>query len=44
MSAAAKMTGRCCYGIELSPEYCGLAISRWEQIYGRKARLISGAA
>lgn len=34
---AAEMTGRRCYGIELHPEYCGLAIARWEQLTGRKA-------
>jgi DNA modification methylase len=34
---AAEMTGRRCYAIELSPEYCGLAIARWEQLTGRKA-------
>lgn len=37
---AAEMTGRRCYAIELSPEYCGLAIARWEQHSGRKAELL----
>jgi DNA modification methylase len=37
---AAELTGRRCYAIELSPEYCALAIARWEQLTGRKARLI----
>lgn len=27
-----------CYGIELSPEYCALAIARWEQLTGRKGQ------
>lgn len=38
---AAEMTGRRCYGIELSPEYCGLIIARWEQLTGKKAELVS---
>ncbi|WP_376717296.1 hypothetical protein [Bradyrhizobium sp. 62B] len=38
------MTGRSCHGVELNPEYCGLAIARWEQVSARKARLISRAA
>lgn len=40
---AAEMAGRRCYGIELSPEYCGLVIARWEQMSGRKAELLSRA-
>ncbi len=38
---AAEMIGRRCLGIELSPDYCGLAISRWEQMSGQKAELLS---
>lgn len=38
---AAALTGRRCFGIELSPEYCGLSIARWEQLTGQKAQLIS---
>jgi DNA modification methylase len=34
---AAEMTGRRCFGIELSPEYRGLVIARWEQLTGKKA-------
>lgn len=41
---AAEMTGRICFGIELSSDYCGLIIARWEQLTGRKVRLISRAA
>jgi DNA modification methylase len=41
---AAEMTGRRCFAIELSPEYCGLSIARWEQLAGAKARLVSRAA
>jgi DNA modification methylase len=36
---AAEMTRRRCYAIELSPEYCGLAIARWEQLTGHAKRL-----
>lgn len=41
---AAEMTGRRCYAIELSPEYCALAIARWEQLACGKAKLISRGA
>jgi len=41
---AAEMTGRRCYAIELSPDCCALAIARWEQHTGRKAKLVSRAA
>lgn len=38
---AAEMSGRRCFAIELSPEYVGLAIARWEQHTGRKAKRVS---
>lgn len=38
---AAEMTGRKCFAIELSPEYCGLVIARWEHHTGRKAKLLT---
>jgi DNA modification methylase len=38
---AAEMTGRRCFGIELSAEYCGLIIARWQQLTGKTARLVS---
>lgn len=38
---AAEITGRTCYGIELSPDYVALAIARWEQLTGKKAALAS---
>lgn len=41
---ACQLIGRICYGIELSPEYCGLIIARWEQITDGKAKLISRGA
>jgi DNA modification methylase len=27
---ASERTGRACYGLELDPHYCSLAIARWE--------------
>ena len=36
---AAEMTGRCCYAIELSPEYVDIAVTRWENFTGEKAVL-----
>ena len=36
---AAEMTGRCCYGIELSPVYVDVCINRWEQFSGHIATL-----
>ncbi|HLK59418.1 MAG TPA: DNA methyltransferase [Chthonomonadaceae bacterium] len=35
---AAERTGRRCYGMEIEPVYCGIAISRWEQMTGEPAR------
>lgn len=34
---AAEITGRTCYGIELSPAYCDIIVKRWEDATGRKA-------
>ena len=34
---AAEMTGRHCRAIEMSPEYCDVAVRRWEEFTGRKA-------
>lgn len=34
---AAEELGRHCYGIELSPAYCDVAITRWENYTGEKA-------
>lgn len=38
---AAEMTGRACRGIEIAPTYVALAIARWEELTGKRARLIS---
>ena len=35
---AAERSGRACYGMEIEPAYCDIAISRWEQVSGRQAR------
>jgi DNA modification methylase len=34
---ASERTGRACYGTELSPHYCDIAIARWESFVGEKA-------
>jgi DNA modification methylase len=36
---AAEQTGRHCFGLELSPEYCDIIVKRWEQFTGQKAVL-----
>lgn len=42
--AAAELTGRVCYGIELDPKFVDVIVLRWEKLTGRKAVLdgISG--
>jgi DNA modification methylase len=35
---AAERTGRVCYGLELDPHYCSLAIVRWENFTGKEAK------
>jgi DNA modification methylase len=34
---AAEELGRVCYALELAPEFCDVAVSRWEHFTGRKA-------
>jgi DNA modification methylase len=34
---AAEQLGRRCYGLELDPRYCDVAVRRWEQVSGKKA-------
>lgn len=36
--AAAEQLGRRCYGIEIEPAYCDVALERWEATSGGKAR------
>ena len=37
--AAAELTERVCYGLELDPKYVDVVIARWEQLAGKKATL-----
>mgnify|MGYP001613860318 CR=1 FL=1 len=34
---ACEKLGRVCYGMEIEPRYCGVAIERWQNYTGRKA-------
>ena len=34
---AAERTGRVCYGLEIDPHYCRIAIARWEAFTGEQA-------
>ena len=37
---AAEQSGRACYGMEIEPAYCDIAVSRWEQATGKLARRV----
>src|SRR5258708_36827000 len=37
--AAAELTERVCYGIELDPKYVDVVIQRWQQLSGKQATL-----
>jgi DNA modification methylase len=37
--AAAEVTGRTCYGLELDPKYVDVVIQRWQGLSGKKATL-----
>ena len=37
--AAAELTERICYGIELDPKYCDVVVQRWQGLAGKKAIL-----
>ena len=39
---AGQKRGRICYGMEVEPYYCDVAISRWEQFTRQKAERING--
>jgi len=41
---AAETTRRRCYAIELQPVFCDVAVTRWENFTGRKAKLIETSA
>ena len=36
---ACEKTGRKCYGMEIDPHYCDVAVKRWEDYTGEKAVL-----
>jgi len=36
---AAEMTGRICYGLEISPAYCDVIVQRWQNFTGKEATL-----
>ena len=36
---AAEQTGRSCYAIELNPIYVDVAVKRWQEFTGHKAKL-----
>jgi DNA modification methylase len=37
--AAAELTERICYGLELDPKYVDVVIQRWQQLTGKQATL-----
>jgi DNA modification methylase len=37
--AAAELTERVCYGIELDPKYCDVVVQRWQNLTGTAATL-----
>ena len=37
--AAAELTERVCYGLELDPKYIDVAVQRWQTLSGKKAKL-----
>ncbi len=37
--AAAELTERICYGLELDPKYVDVAVQRWQSLSGKKATL-----
>src|SRR5580658_4089954 len=37
--AAAEVTGRVCYGIELDPKYIDVIVQRWQSMSGKQATL-----
>ena len=39
---AAEKTGRRCYGIEIDPGYVDVALQRWENFTGQKAKKVTG--
>jgi DNA modification methylase len=40
--AAAELTERVCYGLELDPKYVDVVVERWQQLTGKQAKLEAG--
>jgi DNA modification methylase len=40
--AAAEVSGRVCYGLELDPKYADVVVERWQTLTGQKATLDGG--
>ena len=40
---ASERTGRTCYGLELDPHYCSIALARWEAFTGLKAEKVTAS-
>jgi DNA modification methylase len=40
---AAERTGRVCYGMELDPHYCSMAIARWEAFTSQRAEKVTAS-
>jgi len=36
---AAEQLNRKCYAMEIEPKYCDVAVQRWENLTGKKAKL-----
>jgi len=37
--AAAELTERICYGLEIDPRYCDVIVRRWQELTGEQALL-----
>jgi DNA modification methylase len=37
--AAAELTERFCYGLEMDPKYVDVIVQRWQTLSGKKAKL-----
>jgi len=38
---ACEEAGRSCYTMELDPKYCDVIVKRWEDLTGKKAKVIA---
>jgi DNA modification methylase len=39
--AAAEVTGRVCYGLELDPKFCDVIVQRWQNLTNKQATLVA---